>query len=46
MIGYIVVLYAFIADEFIFDTQLTVYSLVGALLIAVVTISVTLIKLK
>ena len=40
------VLYGFMADYWIFETELTTWSLVGALLIAVVTVGVTLIKLK
>jgi hypothetical protein len=34
------------ADYWIFEIELTTWSLIGALLIAVVTVGVTLIKLK
>ena len=40
------VLYGFMADYWIFEIELTTWSLIGALLIAVVTVGVTLIKLK
>ena len=46
VIGYAVVLYGFMADYWIFEIELTTWSLIGALLIAVVTVGVTLIKLK
>ena len=40
-----VVLYGFLADEFIFKAPITGFDLAGAVLILVITLSVTLYKL-
>jgi hypothetical protein len=45
-LGYIVILYGFLADEFIFGTSITGFDLLGAILIFTVTVSVTAYKLR
>jgi len=46
VIGYLIVLYGFLADEFIFDSVITGFDLVGACMILFVTVGVTVYKLK
>jgi hypothetical protein len=46
VIGYIVVFYGFLADEFVFDTAITGFDLAGAILIFIVTVGVTVHKLR
>ena len=46
VIGYLIVLYGFLADEFIFDSAITGFDLVGACMILFVTVGVTVYKLK
>ncbi len=46
ILGYILILYGFLADEFIFGSSITGYDLLGAILIFVVTIGVTIVKLR
>jgi len=46
VIGYLIVLYGFLADEFIFDSVITGFDLVGACMILFVTVGVTIYKLK
>jgi len=46
VLGYIVILYGFFADWFIFDYTPSGYDLLGALLILLVTLSVALYKLQ
>lgn len=46
LIGYIIVFYGFLADEFIFDVSMTLFDLIGSMTIFIVTISVIVIKLK
>lgn len=46
IIGYIVVFYGFLADEFIFETPITGLDLAGAVCIFVVTVAVTIYKLR
>lgn len=46
VIGYLIVLYGFLADEFIFDSAITGFDLVGACIILFVTVGVTVFKLK
>ena len=46
ILGYIVILYGFLADEFIFGTSITGFDLVGAILIFGVTVGVTVYKLR
>jgi len=46
ILGYIVILYGFLADEFIFGTSITGFDLIGAVLIFTVTVSVTIYKLR
>ena len=46
VIGYIVVLYGYLADIFIFDIEISGFDLVGACLILIVTVSVTVWKLR
>jgi len=46
VIGYLIIFYGFLADQFIFDSPITGFDLAGATLILLVTVSVTLYKLK
>ena len=46
VIGYLIIFYGFLADQFIFSSPITGFDLAGAALILVVTVSVTLYKLK
>jgi len=46
VIGYLIIFYGFLADQFIFDSPITGFDLAGACLILVVTVSVTLYKVK
>ena len=46
IIGYLSVFYSFLADEFIFQAPMTGLDLVGALVIAVVTVGVAVYKLR
>jgi hypothetical protein len=41
-----IVFYGFLADEFIFEAPITGYDLAGAICIFVVTVSVTIYKLR
>ena len=46
VIGYLIIFYGFLADQLIFNSPITGFDLAGAFLILVVTVSVTVYKLK
>ena len=46
IIGYMIVVFGFLCDEFIFEAFITGYDLAGAIMILLVTITVTIYKLK
>ena len=46
VLGYIVILYGFLVDEFIFQAPISGFDLAGAFLILLVTVSVTVTKLR
>jgi hypothetical protein len=46
VIGYMIVLYGFLADELIFESPVTGFDLAGACMIFTVTVGVTIYKLK
>ncbi len=46
VIGYMIVFYGFFADEFVFQTPISGFDLAGACMIFVVTVGVTVYKLR